>query len=116
MIVACTRSELARLTGLTPAAITIIIDELFTNGLVLEGKNGKSNGGRPGIYLTINPGYGYIGRIHFSRTKFNIGICDFRKRIITRGNVSIIRGRDCVYHGIRGGSTNGKRRFLCHYR
>lgn len=80
---ACTRAELARLTGLTPAAITIITDELLTNGLVSEGNKGKSNGGRPGIYLTINPGYGYIGGIHFSRTKFNIGICDFSGKVVS---------------------------------
>lgn len=41
MIVACTRAELARLTGLTPAAITIITYELLTNGLVSEGKKAK---------------------------------------------------------------------------
>lgn len=48
------RSDIAKITNLTPPTVTNIINKLIDNGLVKEDKIGESNGGRPPVFLKIN--------------------------------------------------------------
>lgn len=54
------RSELAEETGLSPATITAIIEELLNENRIIETSAGESSGGRKPILLQINPMGGYI--------------------------------------------------------
>lgn len=53
------RSDIARLTGLSPATVTGITAELIQDDLVFEKESGDSSGGRRPIMLAINPGGGF---------------------------------------------------------
>ncbi|AGB19347.1 ROK family transcriptional regulator [Thermoanaerobacterium thermosaccharolyticum] len=48
------RSEIAKITNLTPPTVTNIINKLLDDGLVKEDKLGESSVGRPPIILKIN--------------------------------------------------------------
>lgn len=48
------RSEIAKITNLTPPTVTNIINRLIDSGLVKEDKLGESSGGRPPVFLKIN--------------------------------------------------------------
>jgi len=48
------RSEIAKITNLTPPTVTNIINKLLDDGLVKEDKLGESSGGRPPVILKIN--------------------------------------------------------------
>ena len=47
------RADLARLMGLRPGAVSLIVNELLRSGLVVEGAKGESKGGRKPTYLYI---------------------------------------------------------------
>ena len=49
------RADLARLTGLTRAAITNIVDQLSSEGVILEGQRQEGGSGRPSVNLELNP-------------------------------------------------------------
>ncbi len=51
------RIDLVGQTGLSPAAISGVVSELKDEGFVVEGKSGKSSGGRKPILLSINFGF-----------------------------------------------------------
>jgi hypothetical protein len=78
----CSRIEIANITGLTRAAISLICDNLLKEGLIIETQEKKSQGGRPKIALEINKNYGLLGAISFSREEYHIGIADFSGRSI----------------------------------
>jgi N-acetylglucosamine repressor len=50
------RADLARLMGLRPGAVSLIVNELLQTGLVVEGAKGESKGGRKPTYLYIETG------------------------------------------------------------
>jgi predicted NBD/HSP70 family sugar kinase len=54
------RTEIARLTGLSPATVTGITAELIQDNLVFEKESGDSSGGRRPIMLAINPNGGCV--------------------------------------------------------
>jgi predicted NBD/HSP70 family sugar kinase len=54
------RTEIARLTGLSPATVTGITAELIQDNLVFEKESGDSSGGRRPIMLAINPDGGCV--------------------------------------------------------
>ncbi|WP_338832873.1 N-acetylglucosamine repressor [Moorella humiferrea] len=68
------RHQLAKLTGLTPAAITGIVRDLVALGYVIEKGVGKSNGGRPPVKLQFNPDSGYVLGAEITRNKTTLGM------------------------------------------
>ncbi len=48
------RAEIADKTGLSPATVTNIVNDLIENQLIKESKRGKSKGGRRPVYLKLN--------------------------------------------------------------
>ncbi len=72
------RSELARRMGLTRAAISLQVDTLLSQGLVLEGESiASKSSGRSSIALTLNPHACYCIGIAIRRNFFGVGIFDF---------------------------------------
>ncbi len=54
------RHEVAKMTGLTPAAVTVIVNELIETGVIREVGHGESSGGRRPVMLEVNASTGYI--------------------------------------------------------
>ena len=71
------RAEIARITGLTRAAVTVIIDECLARGMIIEGDKNNSAIGRKAIGLTMNGAYGWIVGLNISRRAYTMGAVDF---------------------------------------
>ncbi len=83
------RYELAKETGLTPPTVTVIVNELISDGVVLEVGHGESSGGRRPVMLEINPQAAYIFALRLQRDEvvtalFNLkgDILSHHKRVI----------------------------------
>lgn len=85
------RSELARLTGLTRAAMSLIIGDLLVEGLVVETERRKSIAGRSPVPVELRPEYAYSLGLTISRTAAEAGVADFRGRLLCRMPIDIVR-------------------------
>jgi len=74
------RQDIAKKTGLTPAAITGIVRELVQRGNVTEIGLGESNGGRRPIKLQFNAETGYVVGVEITRNQTTIGIVDLQAK------------------------------------
>ena len=54
------RTELARLSGLTGGTITAIVRDMVERGLIIEEKIAAGNRGRPKVHLSINPQAAFV--------------------------------------------------------
>lgn len=54
------RAEIAKITGLNKSTVSALVDELLTEGLIVETGIGESQGGRKPVQLSINEGVGSI--------------------------------------------------------
>lgn len=72
------RQQLAKVTGLTPPAITGIIRELLDMGIVKEVGLDKSRGGRRPVKLRFNPDAGYVVGVEVTRFESFMGTCDLK--------------------------------------
>ena len=76
------RAEIAKITGLTRAAVTIIIDELISQGYILEEQTKQATVGRQPILLSFNGASIYSVGINIRRTCFCVGIVDLNGQVI----------------------------------
>ncbi|MGB9662838.1 MAG: ROK family transcriptional regulator [Moorellaceae bacterium] len=74
------RKQLAKLTGLTPAAMTSIVRELVDTGYVTERGLGKSVRGRRPIRLEFNPDAGFVLGVEIRRQRTTLGIVNLGAR------------------------------------
>lgn len=72
----CTRVELARLTGLTQASITIIVNFLIEVGLVSEVGITSGKNGRRSIAISLNESQYKVIAISMNRSFFQVGLFD----------------------------------------
>jgi len=75
------RTELADQMGLTRAAVSLIVNDLFKSGVVQEAESRSAPNGRPPIVLEINPNSGLVGAIDMGATHMSIAVADFTARI-----------------------------------
>ena len=54
----CSRAQISRITGLTRAAVSFIVDECIGDGMIEEGEKSGSQIGRKAVGLRMNPHYG----------------------------------------------------------
>lgn len=83
------RAELARRTGLTRAAITLIIDELINNEIVKETGISESKYGRKPMLLEINPNRYYAIGLNISRYSCNIGIVNIKGNVLEKRKINL---------------------------
>lgn len=76
------RSELADKMGLTRAAVSLIVNDLLENKIVLEAESRSAPSGRPPVVLEINPDRGLVGAIDMGATHMSIALADFTARIL----------------------------------
>ena len=83
------RVEIARQMDLSRAAVTTIVNDLLTNGIIREAESRVVHSGRPPIVLEINPSCGYVIGIDFGATHLNLLLADISARILEELEVEI---------------------------
>lgn len=76
------KPEICRLTNMTTPTISKIIDELITEGWVVDQGQGASIGGKRPHIFSLNPDAAYIMGIDLGREQLKIAIFSLRKEII----------------------------------
>ena len=78
------RIELVGKTGLTQASVSIIVDELITDGLLYDTEISSDNTslGRKPTLLEINSNWGYVIGISIDRDGIDVGIANLKGQVI----------------------------------
>jgi glucokinase-like ROK family protein len=76
------RADLADRMGLTRAAVTIIINDLIANGIILNKESRSTTSGRPPVELEINPNQGFVGAVDIGARHLSVALGDFSARIL----------------------------------
>ncbi len=78
----CSRARLAKMTGLSRSAVTIIIDDLLQRGVVEETGKSKNGTGRKALDLRICSDAAYVIGIHLKSQMYGIGLFDFDGKLL----------------------------------
>jgi predicted NBD/HSP70 family sugar kinase len=71
------RADIARQTGLARSTVSSLVGELQRDGLVVErDTTASSQGGRPAVLLTLNPGAGAVIGVHFDHGGVRVALAD----------------------------------------
>jgi predicted NBD/HSP70 family sugar kinase len=81
------RADIAKHTGLRAGTVSAIVNRLIKNGLVYEGTEGPSSGGRPPKYLYINAESFYVLAIDIAVTDSVYAVSDFNGRILQQRSI-----------------------------
>ena len=76
------RTDLAEEMGLTRAAVTLIVNDLLENGVILEAESRAIPNGRPPVVLEINPKRGLVAAVDMGATHVNVALADFSAKIM----------------------------------
>lgn len=77
------RSELAAETGLTRAAMSLIVTDLLNEGLLVEVGPRQSKGGRKAVLLELRPQYACAMGVNISRTGAEVGVIDLAGELLS---------------------------------
>lgn len=88
------RAELARQMFLTRSAVSSIIDDFKSIGLVDEIETGPTTGGRRPILLAINPNFGYVVGIDMGATHLRLVVTNYSAHVLEEIEVplSVVEG------------------------
>ena len=86
------RAEISRLTGLTRAAVTVIIDDFIARGMIKEGEKNSSAVGRKSVGLRLDAAYGWMIGLNISRRAYTVGAVDFGGNILSECSREISAG------------------------
>lgn len=78
------RRDVARMTGLTPSAVTGIVNDLVRIGVVQEIGRGESSGGRKPVLLELNPRAGYIFAVRLQSGETVAALIDLGGNILSK--------------------------------
>ena len=81
------RVDIARITGLRPGTISSIVNRLIRKGVIFEGAEGPSSGGRKPTYLNINAENAYVLAIDIGVTDSVYAVSDFSGRILQQRSI-----------------------------
>lgn len=76
------RAEIAKLTELRPGTVSAIVNRLIQKGVIYEGAEGPSSGGRKPTYLYINGENAYVLAIDIGVRDTIYAVSDFNGRIL----------------------------------
>ncbi len=94
------RADLARLTGLQPSTVSVIIGQLIDEGWVLAGSLGRLPRGRRPTFMTLNDRHVTLA-IDLRPGKANLAVVDINGKIL---------GRETVGYELHAGSTAAEAR------
>ncbi len=97
------RAELARYAGVAPSTISGVVQELVADGVIV-GSAGPQAGvrgprpqtGRPGLRLTLNPGFGAVAGVEFGFRRLRVLLCDLAHNIVGSGECDLPDGHTSV--------------------
>ncbi len=103
------RSNVARLTGLSPAAVTGHVGQLLARGLVREGAEatGPTGLGRPHIPVEIDTGRYLVAGAHVAVAHSTVSLMDLRGRIVAEDRQPHALGATGPYATVPGRSPSG---------
>jgi predicted NBD/HSP70 family sugar kinase len=81
------RADLAKRTGLTRAAVSLIVDELIQDRIVVEVGPGESSSGRKPILLDLNRERSYSLGVHIYREETYAGVVDINGKLIAEERI-----------------------------
>ena len=95
---ATSRSEIARVTGLSRPSVALRVTELIGGGLVTEGTGAASSGGRPPTLLEFNAGSGLILTSALGMARSQAAVCDLNGDVLVRtpGSPDMEKGPDAT--------------------
>lgn len=76
------RAEIAKISGLRPGTVSSIVNRLMRKGVIYEGAEGPSSGGRKPTYLYINGENAYVLAIDIGVRDTVYAVSDFNGRIL----------------------------------
>ena len=76
------RAEIAKVSGLRPGTVSSIVNRLIRKGVIYEGAEGPSSGGRKPTYLYINGENAYVLAIDIGVRDTVYAVSDFNGRIL----------------------------------
>lgn len=82
------RTGLAEEMGLTRPAVTVIVNDLIANTIILETENRTTSSGRPPVVLEINPERGLVAAIDMGAMHLSVALGDFSARILEETEVT----------------------------
>lgn len=82
------RTDLADQLGLTKAAVTIIVNDLISNHIIIETESRSTSSGRRPVVLEINPKQGLVAAIDMGATHLSVALGDFTARILEEVEVT----------------------------
>src|SRR5215216_1277108 len=82
------RTDLADQMGLTKAAVTIIVNDLISNKIIIETESRTTSSGRPPVVLEINPNQGLVAAVDMGATHLSVALGDFSARILEEVEVA----------------------------
>ena len=83
------RAEIAKKTGLTKAAVTIIVDDLKKREIVSEKKSATASVGRNPLMLYLNGDSVYMIGVNIKRHSIIVGITDLCGKVIIENKLPI---------------------------
>lgn len=86
---AVSRAEIARQIGLTRAAVSIIVDEFISEGIVIVGGTKEAAKGRRPLLLDINPQSYYSIGLNISRDNCCCGIVNIKGELVSKTEIDI---------------------------
>src|SRR5277367_6367552 len=81
------RADLARLTGLQPSTVSVIIGQLIDEGWVVAGSLGRLPRGRRPTFVTLNDRHVALA-IDLRPEQVNLAVIDINGKILTREAIS----------------------------
>ena len=90
---AVSRPELARLAGMSAAAVSTVVSDLIGDGLVAEAGSVDSTGGRPRTVLAARPGFRYVVGVDIGETHIHVVLFDWTLSTLAASTHEIRVGR-----------------------
>lgn len=78
------RADLAKATGLRAGTVSVIVNRLLKAGVIHEGQEAPSSGGRPATYLQVNAERAYVIGISIGVHETSYAVSDFNGRILNQ--------------------------------
>ncbi len=83
------RADIARLTGLSPATVTLQTAELIDDGLIYEKQEGDSRGGRPPILLALTTSAIYVIGVKLTEAHIVLALTDLNADIVAQHTLQL---------------------------
>ena len=96
------RADVARVTRLSRATVTGVVQRLMRGGWVVESGNQPSALGRRPVLLRLNPGALHCLALKIAPGRVTAGIADLGARIVARASADLPHGSEAVLRVIQG--------------